>query len=227
MSTSRELELEALRVYRRYASEVVERYGLCPWAASARREGRIAERVLVASEPQDALEPTLAALDELAHAPQIEIGLLLYPQLCLDRFAFEHFVANVRARDAARRELGATPFALAAFHPEAPARTDDAERLIPFLRRTPDPTIQLVRRDVLERMRGPQGSGFVDVAMLTPQALLAEAAEPLRRTIAKTNLETVCSVGVHVLEALFEDIRRDRDESYEKLETSTGSRREG
>jgi len=123
----------------------------------------------------------------------------------------------VREQDAARRELGAAPFALAAFHPEAPPRVDDPERLIPFLRRTPDPTIQLVRRDVLERVRGPQGTGFIDVAMLTPRALLAEPEETLRRTIAKTNLETVSSVGVHVLEAVFEDIRRDRDESYAKL----------
>jgi hypothetical protein len=217
MNATEALEREALRLYRRYACEVVERYALCPWAASARKDGRVAEQVLLAAEPREALEPTLAALEELAQRPEIEIGLFIYPRLALERLAFEHFVAAVRHADAGRHELGGAPFALAAFHPAAPARLDDAERLIPFVRRTPDPTIQLVRRTALERVRGPQGTGFFDIDMLTPHALLAEPVESLRVKIARQNLETVERVGVAELEALFEDIQRDRAASYASL----------
>ena len=72
--------------------------------------------------------------------------------------------------------VGESPFAMAAFHPDAAADLDDPERLIPFLRRTPDPTIQLVRQEALERVRGrhPQGTAFVDPQLFSAQAFAQE-----------------------------------------------------
>lgn len=206
-------------MYRRYATEVVERYNLCPWAEHARRDGRVTERVLLQHDPSD-LTPTLRAIDELCALERTEIALLLYPRMATDRGAFERFLAQVRQAEADRQPLGAIPFAMAAFHPDASADTSDAERLIPFLRRTPDPTLQLVRQSVLERVREqhPQGTAFVDVDRLDPSMFSAEPVEDLQARIARHNLETVRERGVSEIEAILRDIRADRDRTYAQLE---------
>jgi len=220
----RELRAEALRVYRRYAVEVVEAFKLCPWAASARRDGQVQEAVILAENQADP-QQSLALLDSLAGRTQIDIALFIYPDLELDRLGFESFVRTLRERDAARHELGAIPFAMAAFHPDARADTKDPERLIPFLRRTPDPTIQVVRRTALERVRGDaqEGTSFFDLASLGTLPLPQKEPLSLRQRIAQANLDTAREVGVAALDSLFQDIRRDRDESYARLRQKPGA----
>jgi hypothetical protein len=217
------LRSEALRVYRRYALEVVEAFTLCPWAAPARRDGHVIESVILAenqADPQQSLRQ-LASLEE--HG-QIEIALLIYPDLELDRLGFEGFVRTLREQDAARYEVGSIPFAMAAFHPDARADLKQPERLIPFLRRTPDPTIQVVRRTALDRVRGTsqEGTSFFDLADLATVPLPQKEPISLRQRIAQANLDTALEVGVDSLETLFQDIRRDRDESYARLRREHG-----
>jgi hypothetical protein len=207
--------LEAIRLSRRYQIEIVEACGLCPWAARARAEGAVRERVLL--EPEAALhEASLEAIEELAHDERVEVGLLVYPRLPLGRMEFEHFAARVRNADAGRRPLGEAPFMCAAFHPDAEPDTEDPERLIPFLRRTPDPTIQLVRSSVLERVRAgtPQGTQFVDVRNLDVNV---EYAVPLRERIARTNFATAERMGVAELKRRMDAIVGDRDRTYQRL----------
>ena len=213
-----ELRSEALRVYRRYMLEVVEGFTLCPWAAAARRDGHVLEHVFLAENQADP-QQSLALLASLAGQLRIDIALFIYPDLELDRLGFESFVRTLRERDAARYEVGTIPFAMAAFHPEARADLKDPERLIPFLRRTPDPTIQVVRRSALDRVRGnsQEGTSFFDLADLGTLPLPQKEPLSLRRRIAQANLETTLEVGVTTLEALFQDIRRDRDQSYARL----------
>ena len=212
------LRSEALRVYRRYMVEVVEGFTLCPWAAPARRAGHVVEHVILA-ENQANPEQSLALLGSLAEQLQTEIALFIYPDLELDRLAFESFVRTLRERDAARHEVGTIPFAMAAFHPDARADLNEPERLIPFLRRTPDPTIQVVRVSALDRVRGssPEGTQFFDLANLGTLPLPQKEPISLRQRIAQANLDTALEVGVDTLEALFQDIRRDRDESYARI----------
>ncbi len=104
----------------------------------------------------------------------------------------------------------------AAFHPDAEPDTDEPERLIPFLRRTPDPTIQLVRASVLDRVRAgtPQGTQFVDVSDLDANL---EYAVPLRERIARVNLATAERMGVAELKRRMDAIVEDRHATYEKL----------
>ncbi|MET0792747.1 MAG: DUF1415 family protein [Polyangiaceae bacterium] len=213
-----ELRSQALRVYRRYMLEVVEAFKLCPWAAPARRDGQVLEQVFLAENQADP-EQSLALLASLSGQPRIDIALFIYPDLELDRLAFESFVRTLRERDAARYEVGTIPFAMAAFHPDARADLKDPERLIPFLRRTPDPTIQVVRRSALDRVRGnsQEGTSFFDLADLGTLPLPQKEPLSLRQRIAQANLDTTLEVGVSSLEALFQDIRRDRDESYARL----------
>jgi len=217
VSNTKGWEREALRLYERYELEIVEACGLCPWAERARLEGHVQPRVVVA-KPAAALEPSLAAMKEIEANLQVEVALLIYPLFDLDRVAFEAFVTRVREANASRHAVGEIPFVMAAFHPDAPPDLTTPERLIPFLRRTPDPTIQLLRSDTLDHVRGraPQGTQFVDLEVFdfsTPADVIA----PLRERIARANLGTVQQLGVGELDRRLRDIRRDRDEAYRAL----------
>lgn len=208
---------EALRVYRRYSTEVVEGLNLCPWAERARRDGHVRERVLLSEG--NSFDDSLAALSELAADEAVEIGLLIYPRISCGRLAFDRFVADLRRADEARHEVGKIPFATAAFHPDA-EHDDEPERLIPYLRRTPDPTIQCVRTSVLDRVRAntSQGTGYVDLSKVSVDELLAQRDKPsLREGIARANHATVRSMGRAAFDDIIADILRDRNDSYARF----------
>ena len=186
------LVLEALRVNARYVEEVVIGWGLCPWAARAWNDGQVTQRVFTDAEPDAA--PVAAFIDELGAKPDAAIGLAIFPRVACTVAAWERFAERVRR---ARRE-----FLAAAFHPEyappahgAPAGDAmAAARLVPFLRRTPDPTLQLVRASLLENLRGP-----------------------ISDDVARANHATVKMRGPAALDALLTEIRRDRDASYARV----------
>jgi hypothetical protein len=205
---------QAVRLYRRYEREIVEACDLCPWAVRVRHDGRIRERVLL-QEDDTLLAPSLDAIFAFAKE-DIDVALLLYPKIGLGRAAFDHFASRLRDADVARQSLGQVPFVFAVFHPEAAPDTREAERLIPFLRRTPDPTIQLLRSSVVDRVRGttPQGTQFVDAHLI--EALSAPVPS-LRERIATANLATTLRLGVDTLTHHFDEIIRDREETYRAL----------
>jgi hypothetical protein len=178
------LAAEALRLNARYVEEVVIGWGLCPWAARAWSDGQVTQRVFTGAETDVA--PVAAFIDELVAKPDAAIGLAIFPRAACTVGAWERFAEQVRR---ARRE-----FLAAAFHPDyAPPERGalDAARLVPFIRRTPDPTLQLVRASLLESLRG-------------------EVSDD----VARDNFTSVTSRGADALEALLIDIRRDRDASY-------------
>ncbi len=214
MGPDRALEREALRIYRRYQVEVVESLGLCPWAERADREGRVRPHVVL--DPAADVARALSVVREIGDDTRIEVGLLIYPRVRIDRLEWERFVRHVRDADAAARPPGSIPMAMAAFHPSAMPDLDDAARLVPFTRRSPDPTIQLVRKSVLDRIRRSDdgGTGFVDPSMLSPEALSVAARPPLHERVHDANLERIRTVGVACVEQLFADIKADRDRSY-------------
>jgi hypothetical protein len=207
---------EAVRLHGRYQREIVERFGLCPWAERARLDGRVRESVLL--ETGDAaLAASLSVIETFADDLAADVVFLIFPRLGAAARDFDAFAARLRCADAQRHEIGRVPFVLAAFHPEAAPDTNDPERLIPFLRRTPDPTLQLVRASIVDAVRrGSQGTQFVDVGSL--DAIVAGGGPvPLRERIARSNLATVKRFGVEVLEKHLEDIRRDRQATYASL----------
>jgi hypothetical protein len=212
---------EAVRLHHRYQREIVEACGLCPWAERARVDESFRPRVLLQSDMQGTAA-SLAAIDDLMADVDAEVAVLIFPRLRQPRLEFERFVARVREADAARHPLGDIPFVFAGFHPEAVPDTSDPERLIPFLRRTPDPTIQLLRTRVLERVRGsaPGGTQFVDVRTLDI-TLPKTPGVPLRERIAQANFATMRRIGLTELTALMDDIRTDRIATYRALEPAT------
>jgi hypothetical protein len=215
------LEVETRRLNERYVIEIVERFGLCPWADRARREGRVTTLVFDQTDP-DLFDPTLAAMHALAPRTACDVALFIYPEIGLNRLDFEHFARKLRALDAARHPPGQIPFAMAAFHPDALPVLADPDRLVPFLRRTPDPTLQLVRESTLSRLRGDvHGTSFYGPTVFVRNATGQPAPEPdVRERIARANYETVSRVGVETLEAVFDDILRDRDETRARLALS-------
>jgi hypothetical protein len=215
---SEDIERETLRINRRYLVEVVERFVLCPWALRSREEKHVAECVFQQETPED-FAPSLDRIGELALCPEIEVALFIYPCIALGRLDFEHFARRLRALDHDRHEVGGVPFALAVFHPDAEPRLDDPERLIPFLRRSPYPTLQLVRTSALERVRGGEieGTAFLDLDVHGFPAWAEPAPVPLRERIARSNLRTVLDEGVEAVGAAIEAILRDRDATDERL----------
>jgi|HubBroStandDraft_2_1064218.scaffolds.fasta_scaffold35066_2 hypothetical protein len=206
---------EAVRLYRRYQMEIVEECGLCPWAPRARLDGKVRERVLLQTSDAD-VSVAVSAIQELLGDHDAEIALLIFPRIGSDRAAFERFVARVQEADARAHPLGGIPFVFAAFHPQAEPDLSHAERLVPFLRRTPDPTIQLLRAAAVDRVRAgtPQGTQFVDIRQLEADSV---SQLPLRERIARTNHTTVTRMGLDRMKALLDAIVRDREETYRRL----------
>lgn len=207
------IEREALRVYRRYAVEIVEALGFCPYAERCRLEGRTREIVMHPAELD--LDRALEAVRAVAADEGVEIALLLWPRVYADRRALARFVETLRA--AHQRDPGGLVMAMEGFHPDAEADVSAPERVVPFVRRTPDPTIQLVRHAVLDRVRRgtQQGTAFFDPSTMSLDTLLGESApRPLHERIAATNHATIVRLGVEAVRAILEDIRADRDRSY-------------
>src|SRR6188768_3543873 len=197
-----ELASSTLEVYERYAVEVVEHFGFCPWARAARESGEVTLRVVFSADHDD-FEESLGQLSELhRQAPSTDIALFIYPLLDLDRRGFEDYARRLRASAEAGPKLGLgrlDDFAMAAFHPSATADLSHPDRLVPYVRRTPDPTLQLVRKSALSSIKGlAQGTAFLDVSALSADAFKAlqePAPKAVRERIAEQNLATVRDTG--------------------------------
>jgi hypothetical protein len=182
------LVAQALRVNGRYVEEVVIGWDLCPWAARAWLDRQVVQRVFTDAALDGG--PVAAFIDALVAKPDAAIGLAIFPRVACTIGAWESFAERVR------RARADAPFLAAAFHPDYRAADGplDAARLVPFIRRTPDPTIQLVRASLIERLRGDASAD-----------------------VGRANLATVTARGLGALDALLSDIRRDRDASYAAL----------
>jgi hypothetical protein len=194
------LVAEALRLNTRYVQEVVLAWHLCPWAEKALTGGQVRQHVLLDETPTP--EASLPFLDELIGAPEIAIGLLIFPRATMRAAQFDAYAERVRRTDHARKPDAATSppapaFLIAAFHPGATETFTTPPQLVSYVRRTPDPTLQFVRTSVLRKVTG-EGSRVSD-------------------EVTQRNYETVNARGAGELDAVLREIRRDRDETYARL----------
>lgn len=218
-----DLLIEAARaVYGRYQREIVEGFNFCPYARQARDDGAVRVEVSLDREPTRA--SVLARADELAADERVEIGLLLFPRVFVDRFDWQRFVGEVHDLDAKSPRPLAKQFAAAAFHPQAEPDTGSPARLVSFIRRTPDPSIQFVRISVLARMRARDPKETTYVAPDELDAFIKKLGEaplesrlPLHERIARANLDTVRERGIAAVQSMMDDILRERDERYAAL----------
>ena len=216
-----ELERQALRVYGRFAVEIVEGYGFCPWAEEAREKGQVRRQVVLGDDPP--VDTVIDHVVAMADDASLAIMLLIFPQLPLDRGPFARWAGRVREGYAERVGRGNGVVAMADFHPNASADMGAPERLVPFVRRSPDPTIQVVRMAALEavRMSDSQGTAFMDPDDIDLAAIAAAqqqpAVAPLHQRVARANLKTVEREGLEAVEARLRDIHDDRRRSYAAL----------
>lgn len=209
------LAAEACRLHERYTVEVVERFNFCPWARKARADGIVERRALLQRDLDPA--PTLALLDELEAAPAAApMVIAIFPRLACTPRQFDAFAAEVKAADQARHG-GRPQYVSASFHPDYPFDARNPGTLVPWLRRSPDPSLQLARLALIEDARGPSGEMLFD---FSPEAW-AELRRRLERgtvpeRIAADNRDTVLR-DRDAIEAALADIAADRARSYAAL----------
>ena len=193
---------EVLRILERYLIEVVERYELCPWARAARLGGEVAIDVLWGA-PSEA--DWVAAAGALLARPDTRVAMVVAPELVIAPAGLR----AVRDRVAARLPQAG----VADFHPDAALDLATPARLVPFLRRSPDPLLQLVPLALLDTVRAAPPA--VDRARQA--RLLGGRGEPPRpgaaERIAAANHATVCRHAAE-LAAVLDDIAADRAATY-------------
>lgn len=215
--TEAELAREALRVNLRYQEELIEAFNLCPWAKGARSSGNAVPLV-------DDGGPLLTQLADAA-ALGADVVFLVLPRYIGSRLDFEELVAQLIAEDARRHRESSPPFAMAAFHPEAAPQSNDdlsPETLVPYLRRSPDPTIQLVRLEALARVRKgePPGTSFIDPAQIDFATLLGTGLAPrpsLRQRVGSANHAVFAGAEGASLRRVLDDILEDRKHARQRL----------
>jgi len=193
---------EVLRILDRYLIEVVERYELCPWARAARLGSEIAADVLWGA-PSEA--DWVAAASALLARPAARVAMVVAPELAVAPAELR----AIRDRVAARLAHAG----VADFHPDAALDLATPARLVPFLRRSPDPLLQLVPLALLDAVRAPPPP-----ADRARQAqLLGGRGEPPRpgavERIAAANHATVARHAADIAAAL-DAIAADRAAAY-------------
>lgn len=194
---------EVRRTLDRYLVEVVEAYELCPWARGARERGELAVVIEFG-------EPTVdrwidGARDALARGG-VRVAMVVAPECGMTRYE----LAAVRDRVAE-----ATGAGVAEFHPAAVLDLASAPRVVPFLRRAPDPLLQLVPLPLLAAARS--SAPVPDRARQA--AMLGGTAPPPRdvaATIAAANYQTAV-VHHAAIERILADIDRERRDRYRRV----------
>lgn len=132
------------RILDRYLIEVVERFDLCPWARSARINGEVAVGIVWGSAPP--LASWIEMARELLARPTTRVAMVVAPELSIEWGELHDLRNEVAAAIAIA--------GVAEFHPVARLDLATPARLVPFLRRSPDPLLQLVPLALLQSVRG-------------------------------------------------------------------------
>ncbi len=189
----------------RYVVEVVEAYDLCPWARGAREGGELAIDVVWGS-PDD--EAWIAAARGLLAQPAMRVAMVVAPEAAL---------APGELRALRDRVAATIPDAgVADFHPDAALDLASPARLVPFLRRSPDPLLQLVPHAILDTVRAaPPPPSLAAQASI----LAGHAASPRQGTserIAAANHDRVARDHESII-ARLADIAVDRAATYARV----------
>lgn len=194
---------EVHRIHARYLEEVVEGLGLCPFARHSREQGRVHRplfRVDAQGPSAEAVAHDLATLTRAHTDAEIVLATFVDPQQRFDAPGdFEAFVAAVRT---AYQASDAPLYFMVAFHPRLAETIDDTrpltkDTLVPLIRRTPDPVIQCVNAEVLERARAQ--------AQQAAQRKLLEmhGDDPVLRAMIERSVQTDSELSADIARANF------------------------
>ncbi len=236
-SADRAVEHAALQLFQRYLREFIEAFGICPYAERTRLTERI--RYSVFLQPLETIAttsidiPIPEIVDSLVTTSadlRFDMGFAILPRCTLKAADFDAFVARVRASYVQRCQHTGVVMALATFHPQAPFDASTPHRLIPFLRRSPDPTIQMIRIAALEHVRRGDDTSthyvspdaaqwyelFVDLRDDRSAKLSHDAKQrlPLNERIHAANFQTLQTETAARLMHVLDTLRCDRDNIY-------------
>ncbi|MCB9571618.1 MAG: DUF1415 family protein [Kofleriaceae bacterium] len=209
------LRREATRLLWRYVVEVVEAFDLCPWARRAREQGEVRVEVVTATGGDAARDASVAAaVERIAGDPDAVMGMVVLARDPVTPLALR------RLRDAVLTTSLARVVAIADFHPAAAQDLGTAARAVPWLRRSPDPTLQVVRLAAMASLRGAAAAP----ARATQAAILAGHARaaprpPTSEQVAELNLATARAHAAAV-EAAVAAIHADRDRAYAAIDAA-------
>lgn len=219
-------------IHDRYQREIVEGMGLCPFARRSRELGRVHRPVFVATHDADPdpreVAQTLAKL--VREDRSVEIVLLTFPippgHAWSRPAAFEQFLA--RLREAWKGGPPPREFYMVSFHPQLQPPADrplTADSLVSVLRRSPDPVIQCVDADLLDRVRRQAQVAARDRMLRELEArdpnlaaMFARSVAPdpeLSSDIARQNFSTHGSPDTRAaLEQAIDELLLERDRVY-------------
>ncbi|MBP48173.1 MAG: hypothetical protein CMH53_09580 [Myxococcales bacterium] len=138
-----------------YLHSFVEAFGVCPYAARCRTDGKLLRKISWIDDPEQITSRLLPAVDALESAAQqheVEVALLVCPSL--SRLSAARFSKCHEALRSAYEQRHRKPaFYVVPFHPDQRHKVISASGLVPFWRRSPDATFQFVSVDLLHRLR--------------------------------------------------------------------------
>jgi len=202
-------EREVRRLLDRYIQEIVETFDLCPWARAARTGGELSVAILWATPSIDAW---VSASDELLARPTTRVAMVVAPELGATPMELREIRSEVAKR--------VTIAGCAEFHPDASLDAATPARLVPYLRRSPDPMLQLVPHAILASVRTPQPRYATLDQLQALQGLASAPKIDIGDRIAATNHARIAHDG-EVIAAKLAEIRADRDASYARVGIST------
>jgi hypothetical protein len=202
-------EREVRRLLDRYIQEIVETFDLCPWARAARTGGELSVAILWGTP---AIAAWVAAAEDVLTRATTRVAMVVAPEL--DATPAE--LREIRSDVAKRVSIAG----VAEFHPDAPLDAATPARLVPYLRRSPDPLLQLVPHAILASVRTPQPRYATLDQLQALQGLAAAPKVDIGDRIAASNHARVAEDGA-AIEAKLAEIRADRNASYARVGIST------
>ncbi|MCE9580149.1 MAG: DUF1415 domain-containing protein [Deltaproteobacteria bacterium] len=196
------IERAARGLLDRYLVEIVERFELCPWARPARERGELHVEILVAPAHQAA--DVVAAIARIVDDPRASLGMVVFAASAMTNREL------VELRDAGMRR----DVAIAHFHPDGQGDLVTPARLVPCLRRSPDPMLQVVRWSALEAARRvpPPPDRATQLQWLAGQG--APPPPSIVDAIEAANHRTISAVGLEGFEAAIAELARARAIAY-------------
>jgi hypothetical protein len=221
-------EQEIRRLLKRYQIEVVERFGLCPWAKAAREQGEVAVEIVEVpgslawgGSPANAEDVAASTVEEVCRVaaammngsnPEIKVGMLIILDANCDRIALRELRNHV--------SKAVPSVGVADFHPDAAIDLATPARLVSYLRSTPDPLLQMVPFSILDEVRG----GVQTVDRAAQLAMLggisgggAAPREDIGDLIAEKNHARIKVDDGALLRETLADISQDRVRSYQRV----------
>lgn len=193
---------------------MVEAYNLCPWARASRTGGEISVAVLWGARPP--LDAWVEAGQGLLAIATTRVGMVVAPELALTPAELREQREQVARRVS---EAG-----VAEFHPDAELDTRTPARLVPFVRRSPDPLLQFVPLSILSSVRAQTAPPSLSEQAQLLGGVAYTGSEDIGDRIAVTNHERVLREG-EAMSRVLDDIAAERRRRYPAVGIAINTRR--